>query len=343
MVSPCFEHAPFELAQIAQIDALLLIVEHVHALVGVELVGHILITELGFDQMVATAQGEPEGMRAALVGGRSDFVESQAVADAAGRRVLPEIAAGLVVVGLGQRPGVADAEVFGGQRGRHVAADGVVVAAGEGADLALGQRALPRCRKLRRRSFGDDGTTNAVAAHADRRDACEDLDLGDIARVQIRQRRVHVVGAGGDEIHAVDGDAQAIVGQAVDGRQAGDAAGAVEADARHIAQQRGGVAGDGVLGGDFRRADLLRRGRIANLAGIDDDLVQRRLGTSVLPGHGGTGERNGGRQWTELIAHVVLPDFIGIQAASDSPPLPGSGECDKTPRDKRSHGVLFSP
>lgn len=84
MVSPCFEHAPVVLAEVAQVDALLLVVEHVHALAGVELIRHVLIAELGFDQVVAAAHGEAEGVGAAFVGGGADFVQSQGVSDAAG-------------------------------------------------------------------------------------------------------------------------------------------------------------------------------------------------------------------------------------------------------------------
>ena len=52
-----------------------------------------------------------------------------------------------------------------------------------------------------------------------------------------------MVGAGGDQVHAVDLDAQAVVGQAVDGRQAGNAAGTVETDTGNVPQQAGGIAG----------------------------------------------------------------------------------------------------
>jgi hypothetical protein len=47
-------------------------------------------------------------------------------------------------------------------------------------------------------------------------------------RVDVGQRRVHVVGAGGDQVHAIDLDPDAVIGQAVNGWQAGDATGAVD-------------------------------------------------------------------------------------------------------------------
>ena len=154
----------------------------------------------------------------------------------------------------------------------------------EGADFALGQCALARRGELWRGGFGNDGATDAVTADADRGDAGEDLDLGDVGRVKIGHRRIHVVGAGGDEIHAIHRDAQAVIGQAVDHRQAGDAAGTIEADAGYVAQQCGGVSGDGVLGGDLGRTDLLRRSGVTDLAGIDHDLVQGRLSRGLLAG-----------------------------------------------------------
>ena len=84
MVGACLEHAPVVLAEIAQVDALLLVVEHVHALVGVELVRHVLIAELGLDQVVAAAHGEAEGMGAAFIGRGADFIEGQRMTDTAG-------------------------------------------------------------------------------------------------------------------------------------------------------------------------------------------------------------------------------------------------------------------
>jgi hypothetical protein len=46
-----------------------------------------------------------------------------------------------------------------------------------------------------------------------------------------------------DQVHSIDGDAVAVVGQAADNRQAGDPAGALQLDTRDVAQQARRVAG----------------------------------------------------------------------------------------------------
>ena len=113
--------------------------------------------------------------------------------------------------------------------------------------------ALPRRGEFRRGGVGNDGSANAVAADTHRGDAGIDLECFNLARVKIGQRRVHVIGAGGKQIHAIDLDAQTVIRQAVDRRQAGYAARAIQADAGNIAQQAGRVAGGGALRGYVRR------------------------------------------------------------------------------------------
>jgi hypothetical protein len=53
----------------------------------------------------------------------------------------------------------------------------------------------------------------------------------------------HVIRTGRDQVHAVDLDPQAVVGETADRRQTGNAAGFGEAQARDIAKQGGGIAG----------------------------------------------------------------------------------------------------
>jgi hypothetical protein len=71
-----------------------------------------------------------------------------------------------------------------------------------------------------------------------------------------------VVRTGGHQVHAVDLDADPVVGQAVDRRQARHAARAIQAHARDVQQQTGSVAGGGahwcqrsLADGDFAGAE----------------------------------------------------------------------------------------
>ena len=312
MVGPRFQRTPAELAEVAQVEALLLVVEHVHALVREELFRDFLVPDLGFDQVVAALHREADGVGAGFVSTGADFVAGDLVAGAAGDIGRLEVAARLVVVGLGEGAVIAQAEAFGGGSGVEAGAEGVAVTAVETADFTLQQTALPGGSELGRAGFGNDGAADAVAADADRRDASPDLELADIGRIDIAQRRVHVVGAGGDEVHAVDLDAQAVVGQTVDDRQAAGAASALQGHTGHVAKQAGGVAGGRAqllqavvadAGGDWRFA-----------LGFDDDLVKHRRRPALRDGctRQGTGKNNGyGRaERTDSIPHAALPrDF----------------------------------
>jgi hypothetical protein len=82
------------------------------------------------------------------------------------------------------------------------------------------------------------------------------LDVIDVGGVDIRQRWVHVVGARGDQVHAINLNADAVVSQAANHRQAGNPAGAVAADTGQCVEQSCAIAGRCPVGCDARRAEL---------------------------------------------------------------------------------------
>ena len=140
--------------------------------------------------------------------------------------------------------------------GGEVAAPRIVVAAKVSAHFTLVDARCARRGKLWGGAVGNDGAADAVATHANRSDAGEHLQVTEVARGDIRECRVHVVGAGRHQVHAIDLDSQAVVGQAANRRQAGNTAGTVEANARYAAQQTGAVAGAGTQVLQGWRGDL---------------------------------------------------------------------------------------
>ncbi len=78
VVSACLQLAPGVLALVAQVDLVAVVARHVHALVGVVLVGNVLQAQLEFDQMgIAVgiaAQRKTQRVVAGFVAGRADFV-----------------------------------------------------------------------------------------------------------------------------------------------------------------------------------------------------------------------------------------------------------------------------
>ena len=262
--------APVELAQVAQVDALLGVVGHVHALVGEQLLRHVLVAQGQFQQVFAQLVGQAEFMVTALEGGGSHLVQPGPLAQAPGGAAVLELATRRVVVGLAVAAGIADVELLGGMQRREVAATRIIVAAIETTHLALAQAGGARRGKLRGHTVGDDGAANAVAAHADRADPGEYLQFAEVARRNIGQRRVHMVGAGGNQVHAIHLDAQAVVTQPANCRQAGDAPRTVQADARCAAQQAGRITGAwrkatqaflaDLAGAQFIRGSLDQRG-----------------------------------------------------------------------------------
>ena len=190
------QRAPVELAEIAQVHALLVVVEHIHALIRVELVRHVLNADFSFEQVIVFIERQSQAVVARLIGGGANFVVRQGMPDATGEIIILEISARGVIVGLAGRAAIADARPLGGIGGRNIGAARLVVAAVESTNLTLGDGTLPGRCKFRYARLGDNRPADAVTPHAHRRNTRINLERFNIAWIDIGQRRIHVVGAG---------------------------------------------------------------------------------------------------------------------------------------------------
>ena len=180
-------------------------------------------------------------------------------------------------------------------------------------DLALEQVLLTRGGEFRRRRLGDDTAPDAVPRQADRDQTGVDLERADRRGVEIGQGWVHVVGARGNQVLAIDLDPHPVIGQTVEGGQAGDAAGTIQADARHLQEQPSGIAGTDPRRLQFPAADQAGTGESLGLLGADDNLAQlgRGLGAGGMPGashHAGRSHDVG--QGVKAMPHGVLPGSV---------------------------------
>ena len=175
LIGPSLQAAPVELAQVAQAGALFLVAQHVHALIGVKLVGNILNAEFGFQQVVVPAGGNAQGLVAALVGGGAHLVPGQVMARAAAGEEILEFPARLVIVGFAGGAPVGQGQALGGQGGGGVYSVGMAVGAVIGPQFSLGEQFVGGRGKFRPLAVGDDGAANAVAPHAHRGEARIDL------------------------------------------------------------------------------------------------------------------------------------------------------------------------
>ena len=300
---------PGELALPVQIEALFGVAQHVHALVGVELFGHILIAERQVEPLLVAAPGHAQKVVAHVVGRGADHVAPQVLAGIAGGGEALEVASGLVIVGLGQAAVVADGKGVGAVMRRETQILAAAVGAVARADLAAGD-GLARRGELWRGGFHVDRAADGIAANGHGRHARIDRDAGDLIRRDIRQHRVHVIGATGDEAHAVELDVEPVVGQAIDLRQTAHAPRGIHAQPGQAVQQTGGVAGPRPTGvergagqktgpgrGGFRRGDhhgrerdvrsLHRQGDAAKRAGKRErEQTWRGVGWAGRMSHG---------------------------------------------------------
>ena len=298
------QRAPAEAPGVAQVQLAAAVVGHVHALVREALEADALLTELELQQVVAMPHGDADIAVAGVVGRRGDHLGRDRHAALGAWRCRLEAArrtqVGLAVgggAGVQAQPGV-------GPGGRQVAAAAMAVAAGKAAQRGLDQRLVVGGERRRCR-IHLDGAADAVASGADRRRAGIHLDAAHVAGVDVRQRRVHVVGAGGHQVHAVDLGAQPVVGQPAQHRQAGHTAGAIEAEPRDVLQQPGGVS---------RAAPRARQRPLAQLLGKGVGLGGRRaaghhhllgwLGACLLGGRRPRQQRGqGGEQAARAVPH----------------------------------------
>ena len=123
-----------------------------------------------------------------------------------------------------------------------------------------------------------------------------------------------MVGTGGHQVLAIDLDPHPVIGQPVEGGQAGDAAGAVEAHARHLQEQPGGIAGADPRRIQFPATDQAGTREGLGLLGADDNLAQlgRGLGTGggVPDARQNAGCGHGGGQEVKAMPHGVLPGSV---------------------------------
>ena len=234
---------------------------HVHALVGKAGIVQRLLAHAQLEHPVVLLRGKIQrAVACAAIRARRDFVGRHTTR----AEVLPhpgqlERAGSFVIVRTRTRFGVSQRKVLARHRGVEVVAARVAIAAIEPAERALCQQTFIRLGKGQRFRLHLHGAAQAVAAHAHRGDAGEHVDAFDARRIDIGQHRIHVIGASGSEIHAVDLDAQAFVGQPAQHRQAGKSAGAVDACAWYVFEQARGIVAaiaEGVecLAVDARRA-----------------------------------------------------------------------------------------
>ena len=195
VIGTYLQRAPVQIAEIAQIHALLPVVDHVHALVRIALEGCVLITELGLDQLIAPAPGQRQRMVVGLIGTRSHLVQRQGVTIAASHRAGLEVAAGAVVVRLCMRSAVTGGKALAGIGQIQIATPGGAIVAIAQARLATPLGLGAGFDKARTARFHHDAAGDAVATSTDRGDAGVDLNPTDRSRIQVGQRRVHVIRA----------------------------------------------------------------------------------------------------------------------------------------------------
>ena len=243
VVDLSFQAAPVEFAEITQVQALLRVVGHVHALIGEQLLRNLLLAKREFEQILAQFERHAQFVIAGFIGRGGHLIQRRSLTRTPRRRRGFEIITGHVVIGLAGAAGVADVEHIIGMHQRHMTTARIVVAAHIGTDFTLVQALRTRLSKFRFQTLSHDAAANTVSAHADRSNTGIYLERTKIARIHVGQRRVHVIGAGRNQVHAIDLDPQTIIGQTADRGQAGKAAGRVQAHTGNPAQEGGTVIG----------------------------------------------------------------------------------------------------
>ena len=208
------------------------VVDHVHALVDIALVGDVGVDPLHREDVGAVFDAQRHGVILRFIEGRAN---DRAVVSAP------------IVVGFVPGAGIPQADVLRCGFGVRSGADAIAVAPVECRQASRRSHAVANVGKARRQGFDDDRAAEAVAAFADGRHARDDVGDRDLRRVDVRQRRVHVVGAGRCHGHAVDQNLDAVVVQSVDRGQARNAARLEDADAWSFGQKLGGIARPGKL------------------------------------------------------------------------------------------------
>ena len=148
---------------------------------------------------------------------------------------------GVIVVG-GPCSGVTNAQIPAGDPIRYKAAIVLAVRVIEACGTAFFVQPFAGTGKDGLTGFDGDRSAKTVAAQADRCNSGHHRDLRCVRRSYIGERRIHVVGAGGRNRHAVDNEFGSLIPQPMKKRNAGQLAVFVQADAGRACHQFGRTA-----------------------------------------------------------------------------------------------------
>ena len=266
--------SPGELSPIAQTGQRGAVLGHVHALVRESLERHVLPAEISLQQVHATAPGSchpvvlhPEAAGAHFVPRQHTplFTASLGRLEVLARTVVACPRVGAFILQMQPLRGVMRAQA-------HI--HPMAIAAVMGTHVATQQGLAIRIGKAWRCGLHLDAAANAVAPCADRRDACIDTDALHLGRIDVGQRRVHVVGTGRHQVHVIHRQAQTLVGQAMDHRQSRHTTRPLHVHAGHVLQQARGVRRGGTTARDLARIRHARS-RQRHVGGLHLEKAQR--------------------------------------------------------------------
>ena len=265
---------PGELTPIAQAGQRGAVLGHVHALVREPLERHVLPAEIGLQQVHATAPGsghpvvlDPEAAGAHFVARQHPplFAAGLGRLEVLARTVVACPRVGAFILQMQPLRGVVRA-----QADIHPMA----IAAVMGAHVAAQQGLAVRIGKAWRCGLHLDAAADAVTARTDRRDAGIDTDALHLGRIDVGQRRVHVVGTGRHQVHVIHCQTQALVAQTMNHRQSRHTTRPLHVHAGHVLQQARGVRRGGTTARDLARIRHARSGQ-RHVGGLHLEKTQR--------------------------------------------------------------------
>jgi hypothetical protein len=167
----------------------------------------------------------------------------------------------VIVVVAGPRPAVADAESLIGNGSRQRGSVALTVAAEEGGEDAFSVKAIGGRGENCRRRVHDNRAGDAVAAKADGSDASHHLQLRDRGRIDVGERRVHVVRTGRRNEHAVGHHSYPLVVQSMQDWDRGQGAVVPQAGSRDVDQEFGGIEAASLIANVHRAVSSSKRRR----------------------------------------------------------------------------------
>ena len=266
--------APGKLPPIAQAGQRGAVLGHVHALVREPLERHVLPAEIGLQQVHATAPGRCHPVVLHPEAAGAHFVTQQHAPLFAARLGRLEVLARTVVACPRVGAFILQMQPLRGVVRAQAHIHPMAVAAVMRTYVAAQQGLAVRIGKAWRRRLHLDAAANAVTARTDRRDAGVDTDALHLGRIDVGQRRVHVVGTGRHQVHVIHRQAQPLVGQAVNHRQTRHATRPLHVHAGHVLQQARGVRRGGTTARDLARIRHARS-RQRHVGGLHLEKTQR--------------------------------------------------------------------